>query len=80
MTALGRRPVLGQTMTPAQDPKQKNLVFPIMFWDFLAKTTIFEVSRSSRVDWYQNFWIPSLPDPFRHENVVFDWQLTLKAP
>ena len=56
-------------------PKQKNIDFPLIIFFFFAKTTIFKVSRPSRVDWYQNFWISSLPDRFRYENVFFDCQL-----
>ena len=67
-------------MTPAQDPKQKKFDFPLIFLEVLAKTTMFEVSRPSRVDWYQNFWISSLPDPFRYENVFLEFQLAAKAP
>ena len=62
-------------MTPAQDPNQKKIDFSLMLLYFLPKTTIFEVSRPSRVDWYQHFWISSLPDPFHYENILFECQL-----
>ena len=67
-------------MTPVQHPTQKTFDVPLVFLEVLAKTTIFEVSQPSRVDWYQNFWIASLPDPFRSENLFFDCQLAPKAP
>ena len=52
--------------------KQKNPDFPRKYWEFLAKTTIFEVARPSRVDWYQNFRSTTFPDPIRDKNVFFD--------
>ena len=52
--------------------KQKNRDFPLDYWEFLAKTTVFESARLSRVDWYKNFRNPTFPDPFRDKNVFFD--------
>ena len=67
-------------MTPAQDPKQKKCDFPLIVLEFVAKTIIFEVPRPSRVDWYQSFWISSLPDPFRYENMFVELKLPPKGP
>ena len=52
-------------MTPALDPKQKNPDFHWQNWEILAKTSIFEVPRSRRIDPYQNFQIWTYSDPFR---------------
>ena len=39
--------------------------FPCFFLELFAKTSIFEVPRSRRIDPYQNFQIRSYSDPFR---------------
>ena len=67
-------------MTPARDPKQKNPVFPFKFLEKLAKTSIFEVPRSSRIDWYQNFRFSSYPDPFRVKNVTKSAKINFLRP
>ena len=60
-------------MTPALDPKQKNPDFHRKNWEILAKTSIFEVPRSRRIDPYQNFQIRSYSDPFRAKSSFLGW-------
>ena len=67
----GSTAVAEGTREAERDRKQKNQLFPFKFLEKLAKTSIFEVPRSSRVDWYRNFRFSSYPDPFRPKSSFF---------
>ena len=51
--------------------RNRKIRFPLEIPGKFAKTSIFEVPRSSRIDWYRNFRFSSYPDPFRPKSSFF---------